>query len=252
MYAQCPHCQTLFRLSRGQLTAADAKVRCGQCFTVFNALENLRVLSDEEEATLASGKTLEYKTMDTNVDTKKKGIPEILERDLDNLKTPVVKVSRYSRRETLIYFFGSLFLLMMIGLQIIYHQRARLIQYPEIRPLILTLCDALNCSLPSLNDTDQIELLSRQLYTHPNVAGALMIRASMVNSAPFSQPYPLLELSLSDEQGHIVAMRRFKPDEYLASSEDPLAMMSPGSPVAINLEIADPGENALAYEFDFL
>ncbi len=252
MYAQCPHCQTLFRLSHGQLTAADAKVRCGQCFTVFNALENLRVLSDEEEASLASGQSLEYQAIEQDGGKSDKDIPEILERDLDNLKTPIVRVPRYSRRETLIYFVGSLVLLAIMGLQLIYHQRAQLIRYPELRPLIMTLCDATGCTLPSLQDTNQIELLSRQLYTHPNVAGALMIRASMVNSAPFSQPYPLLELSLSDEQGHLVAMRRFKPDEYLASGEDPAAMMSPGSPVAINLEIADPGENALAYEFSFL
>jgi predicted Zn finger-like uncharacterized protein len=252
MYAQCPHCQTLFRVSSSQLTAADARVRCGQCFTVFNALDHLRVLSEEEERSLAAGQQAPQASGDDDRDSDEETIPHVLEHDLDNLKTPVVRVPRYSRRTTSLFFLGSLALLMLLAVQIIVLERVRLIRYPELRPLILSLCDSVNCTLPQLHDTEQIDLLSRQLYTHPNVAGALMIRASMVNNAPFPQPYPLLELSLSDEQGHVVAMRRFKPTEYLAEGEDPQAMMTPGSPVAINLEIADPGENALAYEFSFL
>lgn len=252
MYAQCPHCQTLFRVTSSQLTAADARVRCGQCFTVFNALDHLRVLSEEEEAVLASGQKTKSFTADDDEKGTEQAIPHFLEKDLDDLKTPVIRIPRYSRRTTALFFLGSLVLLMVLAGQILYFERARLIRYPELRPLILTLCEVVNCELPLLRDTTQIDLLSRQLYTHPNVTGALMIRASMVNNAPYAQPYPILELSLSDEQGHIVAMRRFKPTEYLAAGEDPLAMMTPGSPVAINLEIADPGENALAYEFSFL
>jgi predicted Zn finger-like uncharacterized protein len=251
MYAQCPHCQTLFRVSSSQLTAADARVRCGQCFTVFNALDHLRVLSEEEEQSLAAGRDRQSPS-DEDRDSDERAIPHVLEQDLDNLETPVVRVPRYSRRATTLFFLGSLALLMLLAVQILILERVRLIRYPELRPLIMSLCDTMNCSLPQLHDTEQIDLLSRQLYTHPNVPGALMIRASMVNNAPFPQPYPLLELSLSDEQGHVVAMRRFKPTEYLATGEDPQAMMTPGSPVAINLEIADPGENALAYEFSFL
>ncbi len=38
MLTQCPQCQTVFRLSLGQLEAADGRVRCGVCQAVFNAL----------------------------------------------------------------------------------------------------------------------------------------------------------------------------------------------------------------------
>lgn len=251
MYAQCPHCQTLFRVTSSQLTAADARVRCGQCFTVFNALDHLRVLSEEEEELLAQ-REAQLSSEDEDENSNQEAVPHVLKIELDDLNTPVTRVPRYSRRATTLLSLGSLALLVLLGMQILIYERVRLIHYPEIRPLILSLCDAVNCTLPQLHDTEQIDLLSRQLYTHPNVAGALMIRASMVNNAPFPQPYPLLELSLSDEQGHVIAMRRFTPTEYLASGEDPHAMMSPGSPVAINLEIADPGANALAYEFSFL
>ena len=41
----CPHCQTTFRITPEQLKARAGKVRCGQCQTVFNALD---CLIDEE------------------------------------------------------------------------------------------------------------------------------------------------------------------------------------------------------------
>lgn len=44
----CPHCQTTFRITPEQLKARAGKVRCGQCQTVFNALDCL--LDDESSA----------------------------------------------------------------------------------------------------------------------------------------------------------------------------------------------------------
>ncbi len=52
MYTQCPHCQTLFRISAEQLTVAAGMARCCQCKSVFNAEGNLRELpSTAEEST---------------------------------------------------------------------------------------------------------------------------------------------------------------------------------------------------------
>ena len=44
----CPHCQTTFRITPEQLKARAGKVRCGQCQTVFNALD---CLLDETSST---------------------------------------------------------------------------------------------------------------------------------------------------------------------------------------------------------
>ncbi|MEO5702454.1 MAG: DUF3426 domain-containing protein [Gammaproteobacteria bacterium] len=41
MYTQCPNCNTTFRISIPQLKAAQGKVRCGHCESVFNGLLNL-------------------------------------------------------------------------------------------------------------------------------------------------------------------------------------------------------------------
>ena len=41
MKTRCPECQTTFRVSPEQLKARAGKVRCGQCQSIFNALDSL-------------------------------------------------------------------------------------------------------------------------------------------------------------------------------------------------------------------
>lgn len=38
MFTQCPQCQTTFRVSAAMLKAAQGRVRCGRCATIFDAL----------------------------------------------------------------------------------------------------------------------------------------------------------------------------------------------------------------------
>lgn len=49
---QCPHCQTSFRVSHAQLTAARGVVRCGACQELFNAARALQ--GDGDETAMAS------------------------------------------------------------------------------------------------------------------------------------------------------------------------------------------------------
>ena len=78
-----------------------------------------------------------------------------------------------------------------------------------------------------------------------------MITAIIVNQAPFEQRFPEMQVSFTNLVGDTVAARRFTPDEYLNTSKEILGNMQPGLPVAITLEVIDPGKTASAYEFDF-
>ncbi|WP_257294732.1 DUF3426 domain-containing protein [Endozoicomonas sp. YOMI1] len=50
----CPHCQTIFRITHAQLKAANGSVRCGSCLQVFNAMEQLPPLKEQEKEELNS------------------------------------------------------------------------------------------------------------------------------------------------------------------------------------------------------
>lgn len=53
LVAQCPHCQTRFRVSQDHLQAAAGNVRCGACLKVFNASAQINVASTEASAPAA-------------------------------------------------------------------------------------------------------------------------------------------------------------------------------------------------------
>ena len=46
----CPSCQTIFRVTSEQIRVRAGKVRCGQCRTVFNAIDRLL---DEDDSLVA-------------------------------------------------------------------------------------------------------------------------------------------------------------------------------------------------------
>ncbi len=50
MLTRCPNCHTLFRISDSQLRSARGKTRCGQCFTIFEAQEEI---TEENQAQAA-------------------------------------------------------------------------------------------------------------------------------------------------------------------------------------------------------
>jgi hypothetical protein len=82
----------------------------------------------------------------------------------------------------------------------------------------------------------------------PDAHGTLRVRASILNSAAQSQPYPLLRVTLADRFGKSIGARDFAPSEYLGK---PTArLLTPGERVDATLEILDPGKNAEGFEID--
>lgn len=130
--------------------------------------------------------------------------------------------------------------------------RNALIRNPQLRPLITQFCDIANCDTIELRDPGEIEMTTRNIYTHPNVNNALMISGTLINHAPFEQPYPNILIDFSDVRGEVIASRIFTPEDYLQIKVSNLKPLTPESPVDFNMEIQDPGKDASTYEFSFL
>ncbi|QTR48891.1 DUF3426 domain-containing protein [Candidatus Thiothrix anitrata] len=69
----------------------------------------------------------------------------------------------------------------------------------------------LGCEIRLPRDLQKINLLSRNVYSHPNTPGVLTISLSIQNEAVFAQPYPLVEISFLDKNNNVMALRRFTP-----------------------------------------
>ena len=138
----------------------------------------------------------------------------------------------------------------LAGQYVAYHfdELARQDQY---RPWFQQLCPQIGCTVPTKVDIAKIKSSNLVVRSHPEFNGALVVDAIIYNRAPFSQPFPLLELRFADLNGHLIASRRFKPGEYLSGDLEGMAEMPPQTPIHIALDILDPGAKAVNYSLSF-
>jgi hypothetical protein len=85
---------------------------------------------------------------------------------------------------------------------------------------------------------------------HPNYERSLLITATLANRADFAQPYPLVEVLMTNIDQQIVARRHFTPEQYLPNHSGGNSFPA-DSEVPLMLEILDPGNDAVGFEFRF-
>lgn len=146
---------------------------------------------------------------------------------------------------------ATLILISAILLQVAYFARDDLSRHAQLRPLLERMCDIANCEIALMRNTGQIKLVSRDIRVHPKITDALEVRATFVNDARFTQPYPILRLELTDASGNRIATRQFEPGEYLADKTNIKAGIAPQQQVDVKLEILDSEHNAHGFEFSF-
>ena len=116
----------------------------------------------------------------------------------------------------------ALVLIAVLGYQLWLKQATPLLESPQLatvlEPVISPLKQQLQkyaVSLPERRNLNQLELLSARTEAHPTRSSTILLRASLINRAKISQPFPWLELSLTDEDGRLVSRRAISPKDYL-------------------------------------
>jgi predicted Zn finger-like uncharacterized protein len=262
MYTQCPECLTVFKLSGAELAATLGSVRCGHCSAIFDAL---RTLTDqlppepigtlESHPSLVAPPQLGLPVFRPNPAQGQGALlfdPDDRQRAAERPVTPSFTRRRRARAErTGAWIAGSVMLLLILGGQIAWAERALWIDDARVRAWIDPACTKLGCRLPPRHDAGALELLSRDIRPHPSVPGALIISATVRNDADFAQAFPIVEITLSDLDETRIAMRRFQPRDYVSDPRTIAAGLAPGATTALVFEVADPGKNAVAFEFKF-
>jgi len=261
MYTQCPECLTIYKIAASALAQSHGSVRCGHCNAVFDALRTLTELLPNEQvqqlepnvgggsppqlAVPALRPTLGQQTLMFDPD----------ERPLRTRRssTPAFARARRARATTRNWPWtvAASGLLLCLLAQIGYAERGPLLDDTRVRPVFDRICETVGCHLPLRHDPAKLQLLSRDIRPHPSVQNALIISATLRNAADFAQAFPAVEISLSDLDENRIAMRRFLPQEYLGDTHA-AGGLAPGATAALVFEVADPGKNAVAFEFKFL
>ena len=256
MYTYCPNCSVIFEVSQAQLSCAAGKVRCGECRHVYMATKCL--YNDLASARMA---------MEANMDGTSTAmapppidyanLPEVEQAMQQEVATPAAPglggwdQHAFSFREV---FSGLLIIVLLLALaaQYVWFNRDTLAANDRWRPELERFCAVLKCRLPLRSDIGQLAILSRDVRQHPVAENALLINASFENRADFVQPYPVFEISFTDTTGKAVAARRFLPAEYLDDEVLRESGLPAATPVQVVLEVLDPGDQAVSFQFGFL
>ncbi len=160
------------------------------------------------------------------------------------------ETTRSSLPGTMLWGIGITLMLAMLAMQYLYYHRMALAQEPRLRPLLTQMCRITTCQLPAQRDLTEIVLGKHLVQIHPRYVDSLLITATLVNNADFAQPFPIVEVVMTDLEQKQVARRRFLPNEYLIGSSSE-GLLAPATEVPLMLEVLDPGKNAVGFEFNF-
>ena len=261
MYTQCPECLTIFKLVGEDLAAAHGSVRCGHCAVVFDALHTVTEQLPAEpidilatHASQGAPPRLEQPVFRPNP-AQASLFAESAERKraAERSSLPAFAAARRRARtqRNWPWLIGSALLLLGLAGEVAWANHATWINDARVRVWLDPMCARFACHLPLRSDAATLALLSRDIRPHPSVPGALIISATLRNDATFAQPYPTVDITLSNLDEKRVAMRRFQPRDYLSDARAIGSGLAAGASTALVFEVADPGKDAVAFEFKF-
>ena len=193
---------------------------------------------------LAPASTAEFSGMYPEQD-----IPLALREELQQALEPG------SGKKVFFWLLGILVLISVLAAQALYFYRTPLSQHTELRPVIATLCKMLRCELPLRNDIGEglqtLGMIQRSISIDPEHADRLRIQATIFNKAEYAQVFPIVEVSLLNEVGKVLAMRRFMPKDYIQDATQISKGIGAKSIHEINIEVVKPSVPVIAYQFDF-
>lgn len=263
MFTQCPECLTVYKVGAHEIASARGTARCAHCNAVFDVLATLNEQLPPEpfdrlERT-AEGSAPPQLALSVfrptrpgqgslffDPDDRPRGGTE--RSTAPKFARPARRHRRGANRRWIV---GSLALVLVLAGEVAWSEREHWISDPRVRPWLDAGCARLGCVLPLRRDDELLQLASRDIRPHPSVAGALIISATLHNAADFAQPFPSVQVTLSDLDEKRIATRRFRAAEYVSDGDALRKGLAAGANASIVFEVADPGRNAVAFEFSF-
>jgi len=251
---RCPSCGTAFRVQPAQLSARGGKVRCGKCGNVF---DGVKALLAEGAAQGDSAPAPDHEpSPQLGLFEAAKRLPPPGAGDAANEDAPVPEFldEPPPPRRRLAWALAALLALTALAAQVAYLFRTEIaVLVPESRPHLEAACAALrpyaSCELRLPRRPKQMAIESSDLQADGRRDNVIVLNAVLRNQAPFSQEYPSLELTLTDERDEAVARRVLLPAHYLAgtTAEQIARGIGPGADAVLRVYIDASGLRAVGY-----
>ncbi|MBD9478936.1 DUF3426 domain-containing protein [Pseudoxanthomonas sp. PXM02] len=143
---------------------------------------------------------------------------------------------------------GALSLLLCI--QVVIADRARLAMQAGWRPVVTALCGVFRCDVPTWREPAAFTMLSRDVRPLLDMPGTLQAQATFRNESRWAQAWPVILLTLKDADGRTLGARALQPTDYLPEGETATAI-GPGQSAQMAVRIREPSASVVAFSFDF-
>ncbi|UOV04271.1 DUF3426 domain-containing protein [Pseudoxanthomonas sp. F37] len=166
-------------------------------------------------------------------------------RFLHPARTTPVRVRRARRQ-----WVAVIALSLLLCVQVVLADRARLATQAAWRPMVVALCAVFRCEVPTWREPAAFTMLSRDVRPILGQPGTLQAQATFRNDARWAQAWPVILLTLKDADGRTLGARALQPGDYLPQDERP-APIGPGQSAQMAVRIREPSANVVAFSFDF-
>jgi len=206
--------------------------------------------SDEESSDAIRARALRSQLED---ETALEAIPEENLEALNKFSTPLELQKKRDQQwgKKFLLSLSILFLGATLAAQYFWENMAAYSQATSVRPFYEFACQWTECQLAEYSEIDAIRSDNLVVRSHPELSNGLMVNIVIRNSAEFPQAFPILILSFNTASNELIALREFSPTEYLDPALQNIEMMPVMAPVQIELEIIDPGADAVNYTLAF-
>ena len=268
-YTRCPECRTVYRVTAEQLAMRGGQVRCGQCKTAFDGVDQLISLAPPS-----------FDDDDDAVDEAAQGPPTVTLRGAQALAQPssaaadevaadatpagrppgiaaagepsgAEEAGGSSTAALAFYALATVALVALLAGQAVFHYRDAVVaQWPAAKPLLAEMCAVVGCTVLPPRQIADLPILASDLQADPAHKGLLILTATLRNRAMIALAYPHLELTLTDVRDQVVVRRALIPAEYAGGTADIAVGIPPNGEVAIKLFIDASATSQVGYRLD--
>ena len=247
---RCPNCGTAFRVQPTQLSARGGKVRCGRCANVF---DGVAALVEEGGGTPVNAPSVPPEpSPQLGLFESGKKLPPLPAVDAANedAGAPTFLEAPPRPKRRLVWFLASVLGLVAFAAQALQYRSEITAQFPEARPYFVSVCTVLGCEIGLPRRPKLISIDSSSLEKDSRRENVVLLTSTVRNHAPFPQPFPAIELTLTDERSEVVARRVLLAAQYLSGvAQDRIARgIEAGGDVAIRVYLDLSGLSAVGYE----
>jgi len=221
LVTRCPKCATAFRVLPAQLGARNGQVRCGKCNTVFDGIAALVGASHAPK-------------VDEAAPPLEGPLPEFLAEPPPPRRGPWPLLA-------------TLAALALIAQALLHFRSEIAASMPMARGPLEEACRLLACELRLPRQVKLLSIDSYEVRPDPQREGVIVLSAVIRNRAPFTQEYPALQLTLTDDANRELVSRAILPREYLEPALVPRGIEA-GGEAAVTVHFDASRTRATGYE----